>query len=69
MTMSLVALEEIVMGTRTRQRLPCVGVNSPNHPPGTLEPRQTGGGGAAGLTPTTGCRNGGTTAQTDQPGL
>lgn len=69
MTMGLVALEEIVMGTRTRQWLQCVRLNSPNHPPGTLEPRQTGVGGAVGLTPATGCRNRGTSAQTDQPGL
>lgn len=42
MTIGLVALEEIVMGSRTRQRLPCAGVNSPNHPPGTWSPDSRG---------------------------
>lgn len=42
MTMALVALEEIVMGSRTRQRLPCAGVNSPNHPSGTWSPDSRG---------------------------
>lgn len=42
MTMGLVALEEIVMGSRTRERLPCAGVNSPNHPPGTWSPDSRG---------------------------
>ena len=56
MTMGLVALEEIVMGSGTRQRLLCAGVNSPNHPPGTWGPDSRGGGGAAGLTSATGLR-------------
>lgn len=58
MTMGLVALEEIVMGSRTRQRLPRARVNSPNHPPGTWSPDSWGGGGAVGLTSATGCRDG-----------
>lgn len=74
MTMAPVALEEIIMGSGSRQRLPCAGVNSPNHPPGTWSPDNRGGGeGAAGLASATGCRDGGvppppttsTPAQTD----
>lgn len=42
MTMDLVALEEIVMGSRTTQRLPYTGVNSPNHPYGTWSPDSRG---------------------------
>ncbi|KAI4804054.1 hypothetical protein KUCAC02_025699 [Chaenocephalus aceratus] len=42
MTMGLGALEEIVTGNRTRQRLPYAEVNSPNHPPGTWSPDSRG---------------------------
>lgn len=67
MTMGLVALEEIVMGSGTRRRLPCAGVNSPNHPPGTWSPDSrvgvVGVGGEvepqAGPASATGCRDGG----------
>ncbi len=69
MTMGLVALEEIVTGSRTRQWLPCAGVNSPNHPPGTWSPDSWGKGGAAGLTPATGCSDRAAPAQTDEPEL
>lgn len=40
MTKGLVALEEIVSGTR--QRVPCAGVNSPNHTPETWSPDRRG---------------------------
>lgn len=42
MTMAPVALEEIIMGSGSRQRLLCAGVNSPNHPPGTWSPDSRG---------------------------
>lgn len=42
--MGLVALEEIVMGSRTRQRLLCAGVKQPQSPTWNLGPRQTAGG-------------------------
>lgn len=58
------------MGNGTRQRLPCAGVNSPNHPPGTWSPDSRGGGGgaAAQTTTATGCGDRGAPGPDGSPG-